>query len=143
MSLVAHVFTKGKCEPNPGFGAFGVVFLDERGEVLGAEGLFAGDDCTNNTVEYDAVVFALRNLERYYGCDNNDDVMVKFYINSDVGAQLDGKRAVRQDRLKPLYAQVKELERPFGKVYYFRARRSDSCVKIAREVAEMAWRARG
>ena len=56
------IYTDGGSRGNPGAAAIGVVFCNEKEEVIKKFGEFLGDHMTNNDAEYQAVIFALKKI---------------------------------------------------------------------------------
>jgi ribonuclease HI len=111
-----EVYTDGACEPrNPGgIPAFGFVVYHE-GVLIHEESGAYNEPGTSNIAEYAGIIAALAYLA---GAGLTGE---RVEIKSDsqlVINQLSGYWAVRSNNLKPLYWQVKELERLFLKVSY-------------------------
>ena len=56
------IYTDGGSRGNPGKAAIGVVFCNEKGQVIKKYGEYLGDALTNNDAEYQAIIFALKKL---------------------------------------------------------------------------------
>ena len=52
------IFTDGGSRGNPGPGALGVVFVNEKGQDFRKYSEFLGEELTNNEAEYQAVILA-------------------------------------------------------------------------------------
>ena len=90
----------GGSRGNPGPAASGIVFSLPDGTVLGEYSRFLGHT-TNNQAEYDAVILALENLDRYPAESYH------FYMDSKlVVEQLSGNWKVKHPDIKPLVAKI-------------------------------------
>jgi len=101
MTLLAH--TDGASRGNPGESGIGVVIRDETGKTLTAISDYIGK-ATNNIAEYKALLTCLQ-LAQETNC-------TKLVVHSDselMVRQIRGTYKVKDQGLKPLFAQVQEL----------------------------------
>jgi ribonuclease HI len=108
--------TDGGSRGNPGPAGIGVVFSDSEGQII-AEFKECIGDATNNIAEYRALILALEKAKDFSAeeieCRLDSELVVK---------QLSGEYKVKDDKLKPLFAQVQELSF-FKPVKYIHVRR--------------------
>jgi ribonuclease HI len=103
--LIIH--TDGASLGNPGLAAIGAIIKDEQGREIAGISRRIGQ-ATNNQAEYRAIIAALEEAIRL-GAEEVD-------IKSDselIVNQVSGEYRVRKPALKPLYRQVKQLQRQF------------------------------
>jgi ribonuclease HI/ADP-ribose pyrophosphatase YjhB (NUDIX family) len=108
----AIVYTDGGSRGNPGPSASGFVIMTTDKEIIDEGGEYLGIT-TNNQAEYKAVVVALESAKRLELKD------LDFYIDSLlVVNQLNGKWRVKNEELRPVYEQIKELAKNFDSVKF-------------------------
>jgi ribonuclease HI len=101
------IYCDGGARGNPGPAAIGFVVKDGQGQPLEACGLVIGQ-ATNNIAEYQAVVAALRWLDRSFP---GPETQVRFHLDSLlVTSQLNGTYKIKNARLRELVFQVRSLE---------------------------------
>lgn len=61
------IYTDGGSRGNPGKAAIGVVFYNERDQIIKKYSEYLGDNLTNNDAEYNAVIFALKKFKALFG----------------------------------------------------------------------------
>lgn len=113
-NIIIH--TDGGARGNPGPAGVGVVIeidnkktdnLDNRVEISKYIG-----EATNNQAEYQAVIEALKYLEENY---LEEGIEAKFYLDSElVVEQLNGKYKVKNEGLKPLFYEARDLVLKLG-----------------------------
>ena len=95
--------TDGASRGNPGEAGAGACIFDSAGEEVFADCRYLGQ-CTNNVAEYEALLLGLQAA----GCLKIDDLDVR--LDSElIVRQLEGRYQVKDEKLKPLYREVKEL----------------------------------
>ncbi|KKS17169.1 MAG: Ribonuclease H [candidate division WWE3 bacterium GW2011_GWC1_41_7] len=104
--------TDGGARGNPGPGALGVVLRDSSNEKIYEMGKYLGV-CTNNEAEYLALIEGMAAAH-----DKKAKTLVCKLDSELVVKQLKGQYKVKNERLKVLYARVKELEKNFSSVGY-------------------------
>ncbi len=97
------LYTDGASRGNPGEAGAGAVLMDCHGNELAAQSLYLGQ-CTNNAAEYQALIAGLKTaLEA--GCRD-----LNIFLDSElIVRQVEGRYKVKNEQLKPLFAQVKNL----------------------------------
>lgn len=109
--------TDGGARGNPGPGGAGFVLEDETGSVVRSGGRYLG--CvTNNNAEYEALIWGLRTAIDH-GVTN-----LRVCADSElVVRQINGQYRVKNEGLKPLFAQAKALLSRFASVEVTHVRR--------------------
>jgi ribonuclease HI len=101
------VFSDGAARGNPGPAGAGAVLKDANGNVIVKRGLSLGKT-TNNVAEYKGLILGLTEAQkrgvREVEVRADSELMIK---------QLNGKYAVRNEGLKPLYNEAKALLESF------------------------------
>lgn len=109
--------TDGGARGNPGPAGIGCVIESETGEMLETISKFLGEK-TNNQAEYQAVIEGLKK------CRDMGASSVYVYADSELLVkQANGEYKVKNEGLKPLFAEVKMLEASIGAVRYEHVRR--------------------
>lgn len=107
-----HIYTDGACRKNPGPSAIGIVFLDNKGNLIAEHKECIGMG-TNNEAEYKAIIKALQLGTAY--CRKK----VNIFSDSElVINQINGVYAIKVDRLQDLCRAVKDMERLYQEVIY-------------------------
>lgn len=109
MNNTLYIYCDGGARGNPGPGAIGVVFKDEKGKLV--KTLFKTIGLvTNNEAEYRAVIEMLAQLK------NQQFTAAFVYLDSRlVVEQLNGRFRVKEPRLQELILKVRSLEVEIGK----------------------------
>jgi ribonuclease HI len=102
-------YTDGASRGNPGNAGIGILFVDEKGDIIKEICEYIGQT-TNNIAEYTAMVTALKeaiemNFEEIE-IISDSELMVK---------QINGEYQVKNEGLKPLYKEACELLKEFKK----------------------------
>ena len=130
----AIIHTDGACLGNPGPAGAGFVITDQKGAQL-AEGCVPIGHGTNNIAEYHAVLAALRQATELG--------LTHVIVRSDselLCKQMWGQYRVKDDNLKRLHIQVREVMRQFTKVLFEHVPRekNERADKLAGEAARQA-----
>ena len=124
------VYIDGASRGNPGEAGVGIIVYDENKKPLRQFGCYFGK-LTNNMAEYMALTFALIVLL---------ELGVKsatVYSDSELLIrQLNGKYRVKNERILPLYLQIKYILRSFKKIKFCHIRREKN--KAADRLANRA-----
>lgn len=113
-NIIIH--TDGGARGNPGPAGIGVLIEIVNKETDNSENRveiskYIGEK-TNNQAEYQAVIEALKYLEENY---SEEDIEAKFYLDSElVVEQLNGKYKVKNEGLKPLFYEARDLVLKLG-----------------------------
>ncbi len=97
------LFTDGASRGNPGEAGAGVQILDNQGRELATLGKYLGQ-CTNNMAEYHALILGLGEARKL------GNRKISIYLDSElIVRQIEGRYKVKDTKLKPLFAKVREL----------------------------------
>jgi ribonuclease HI len=117
MAQTLFINTDGGSRRNPGHAATGYVIKDDAGNVLELCGNYIGIQ-TNNVAEYQAVLHAYQKIKERWGSEVGG-LTLKFYTDSQlVVNQLQGSFRIKNEGLKKLISQIKQLEGEFKDVQY-------------------------
>lgn len=106
----AVIYVDGGSRGNPGPGALGVVFFDDRGKNIKEYSHYLGE-VTNNQAEYEAVIFALQKAKQLKFKN------VEIRVDSElVGRQLLGEYKIKDPDLQPLFIKAWNLRLDYEKV---------------------------
>lgn len=118
----------GGARGNPGPGAIGIIIRKE-GQILEKYSGFIGENVTNNTAEYEALIKSLELASKYtkeeVTCILDSELIVR---------QLLGEYKVRHPELLKLFLKVQKLQERFGKIRYLHVSRWNKFQKIADEL---------
>lgn len=106
-----YINTDGGSRGNPGPAAIGVVFTNEEGEVIHSHKECIGN-ATNNEAEYQAIIKALELLlkSKWFKENNIAEKKVVCRLDSQlVVEQINGNYKIKQDHIKLLIAQVRQM----------------------------------
>jgi ribonuclease HI len=128
--VILIAYTDGASRGNPGQAGIGVVFFNDKEEVVAELSEYIGE-ATNNVAEYTAVIRALEKGLELGG------VEISLFTDSELLAkQVNGEYAVRNEGLIPLYKQVINLKGEFDKFKVTHVPREKN--KIADSLANQA-----
>lgn len=97
------LYSDGGSRGNPGPSAAGFVIKDDRGVIVASQGIYLGK-LTNNQAEYKALLLGLANVEEIA-----PGAHVTCYLDSElIVKQLNQEYRVRDEKLKPLFAAVRD-----------------------------------
>lgn len=107
-----QIYSDGGSRNNPGLAAFAYLIYGESGEVLEQRGDFLGI-ATNNFAEYKGLLAALEASLKYQpteiACFLDSELIVK---------QLNGEYRVKDENLKKIYFEIKDILQKLGKVSF-------------------------
>lgn len=127
---LAVAYADGASRGNPGPAAYGVVFVLEDGMPLCGEGEAIGR-ATNNVAEYRGLIAALKRLRDW----GHAHAIVR--LDSElVVRQMQGRYKVKNEGLKPLFAEAKALAADFQKLRIEHVPRADNA--LADSLANLA-----
>ena len=112
------IYTDGGSRGNPGPSAIGVVFCNEKGEVIKkySEQI---DDGTNNEAEYQAVIFALKKFKAIFGNKLAGQSEIELRADSELLVkQLNGEYKILEPKIQSLFLAVWNLKLDFKKVKF-------------------------
>jgi len=113
------IYTDGGSRGNPGPGAMGVIFCNEKDQVIKSYSEFLGEDLTNNEAEYKAVIFALKKFKQLFGkkLAKNSEVEIKSDSEFLV-KQLNGEYKIKDSKIQHLFLKAWNLKLDFKKVKF-------------------------
>jgi len=128
-----EIFIDGASRGNPGPSGIGIVFFDDKKNIVKKIFKFIGN-ATNNVAEYTAFIYALQEalIDRY------EDV--KIASDSELlTRQLRGEYRVKNENLKPFYEQFLHLSRGFNRIEVVSIGRKDNSIadKLANKAIDL------
>ena len=112
------IYTDGGSRGNPGPAAVGVLFCNEKDQIIKKYSEYLGE-ATNNEAEYRAVIFALKKVKQLFGKKKVRDLEIE--INSDselLVSQLRGLYKILEPRIGELFLKVWNLKIDFKNVIF-------------------------
>ena len=110
------IYTDGGSRGNPGHAASAFIIKSEKGETLVEKGEYIGI-ATNNEAEYLAVLRAFEAMVLDYKDLNLTEVEVRA-DSKLVVEQLSGNWKIKNDRIRVLNDNIRQVEQNMGKVTY-------------------------
>lgn len=127
-----YLYCDGASRGNPGPAAIAYLIKDEAGTILQKDSKRI-PDCTNNTAEYNAIIWGLRACHRF----TSTEVIVCSDSNLTIN-QINRKWKINVQNLITLFFEVKKEEQSFNKVVYLQKSRYDKNLIEADKLANMA-----
>jgi len=115
--MIANLYTDGGARGNPGPSAIGIVLKDIDKKDIDTLGVYLGT-ATNNFAEYTALITGIKLAK-----EKNITELNCFLDSELVVKQLNGLYKVREETLKELCNQVKELGKTFTSITFTHIRR--------------------
>ncbi len=113
------IYTDGGSRGNPGQAAIGVVFCNEKGQVIKKFGEYLGDNFTNNEAEYQAIIFALKKFKALFGKAIAEISDVEIRADSElVVKQLNGKYKLLEPKIQQFFIEIWNLKFDFKSVKF-------------------------
>jgi ribonuclease HI len=113
------IYTDGASRGNPGPSAAGVIFCNQKGQVIKEYSEFLGDNLTNNEAEYRAVIFALKKFKAIFGKKLTKNTEVELRSDSELlTKQLSGEYKILEPQIQKLFIQIWNLKTDFKKVQF-------------------------
>ncbi len=98
--------TDGGSRGNPGEGAIGFVFCDEKGKVIKSYGQAIGL-CTNNEAEYKALIFALKKTKALFGKEKVKSLEIEVRSDSELLIkQMKGEYKIQDEKIGKLFLEI-------------------------------------
>jgi ribonuclease HI len=114
------IYTDGGARGNPGPAGAGVVFYNEQGKIVKKISKYIGK-ATNNQAEYKALILGLKEAI------NLKPFLVDFFLDSELLVrQIQGQYRVKNNKLKVLHQEAKELINKFEKINFNHTVREDN-----------------
>jgi len=119
------IYADGGSRGNPGPGAIGVVFCNEKGQIIKKYSKFLGESFTNNEAEYQAVIFALKKFKQLFGKKLAKNSEVELKTDSEfLVKQLKGEYKILNPKIQPLFLTLWNLKLDFKRVKFKKIARS-------------------
>lgn len=113
------IYTDGGSRNNPGPSAIGVVFYNEKNQLIKSYSEYLGDNFTNNEAEYQAVIFALKKFKALFGKKIAENSEIELRTDSEfLLKQLKGEYKVLEPRMQSLFITVWNLRIDFKKIKF-------------------------
>ena len=111
--------TDGGSRGNPGPGAIGIIFSNEKGQSLKEYSEYLGDNFTNNEAEYRAVIFALQKFKALFGKKLAQNSEIELKSDSELLIkQLNGEYKILDPKIQSLFLKVWNLRLDFKKIRF-------------------------
>ncbi len=133
------IYTDGGSRGNPGRAGAGVVFCNEKGQIVKRYSQYLGDNLTNNEAEYQALIFALKKFKAVFGKKLAKNSEVEVRSDSELMVkQLNGEYKVIDPKIQPLFLEVWNLKFDFKKVKFKHIKRDKNTEadKLVNEVLD-------
>ena len=118
------IYTDGGARGNPGPGAAGFAFYNEKGEIFKKYSQYLGDDITNNDAEYQAAILALKKFKQIFGSKIAKISEIELKTDSELLVkQLNGKYKIVNPKIQSLFLTLWNLKLDFKKVKFTRISR--------------------
>ncbi|MBU4285253.1 ribonuclease HI family protein [Patescibacteria group bacterium] len=112
------IYTDGGSRGNPGPGAIGVIFSDEKGKIIKEYAEKIGR-ATNNEAEYEAVIFALQKAKLLFGKKQAKEMDLELRTDSElIFKQMNGKYKILDRKIEQLFLKTWNLKIDFGNVKF-------------------------
>ena len=113
------IYTDGGSRGNPGKAALGVVFCNEKEQVIKKYGEYLGDNLTNNEAEYSAVIFALKKFKSLFGKAVAEISEVEMRSDSELLVkQMNGEYKILDEKIQKFFIEIWNLKMDFKKVKF-------------------------
>lgn len=118
--------TDGGSRGNPGEGAIGIVFSDEKGKIIKSYGEKIGF-CTNNEAEYKALIFALKKAKQVFGKDKIKSYEIEVRSDSELlVSQMNGRYKIQDEKIGKLFLEVWNLRVELPKINFVAIKRESN-----------------
>ena len=113
------IYTDGGSRGNPGKAGIGVVFCNEKEQIIKKYGEYLGDNLTNNDAEYQAIIFALKKFKAIFGKAIAEISDVEIRADSElVVKQLNGKYKLLEPKIQQFFIEIWNLKFDFKSVKF-------------------------
>jgi len=111
---VLNVYTDGASRGNPGPSSIGIVFKDSSGKIIWQQNKALGK-ATNNEAEYQALIYAMKHVNRYH------PEKIIFYSDSELMiSQMKGEYKIKDPKIQKLFLEAWNRKIDLGKKVEFR-----------------------
>lgn len=113
------IYTDGASRGNPGKASIGVVFCNEKDQIIKEYSEYLGDNLTNNEAEYRAVIFALRKFKSLFGKEIAKKSEIEIKSDSELMVkQLKGEYKLINENIQKMFIEIWNLKIDFGAVKF-------------------------
>ncbi|MEK7061886.1 MAG: ribonuclease HI family protein [Patescibacteria group bacterium] len=113
------IYTDGGSRGNPGKAALGVVFCNEKEQVIKKYGEYLGDNLTNNEAEYSAVIFALKKFKAFFGKAVAEISEIEIRSDSELLVkQMNGEYKILDEKIQKFFIEIWNLKMDFKAVKF-------------------------
>jgi len=113
------IYTDGGSRGNPGKAAIGVVFYNEKDQIIKKYGEYVGDNLTNNDAEYMAVIFALKKFKSLFGKSIAEISEVEIRSDSELLVkQMNGEYKLSDEKIQKFFIEIWNLKIDFKNVKF-------------------------
>ncbi|MEK7541111.1 MAG: ribonuclease HI family protein [Patescibacteria group bacterium] len=113
------IYTDGGSRGNPGKAAIGVVFCNEKEQVIKKYGEYLDDNLTNNEAEYSAVIFALKKFKALFGKAIAEISEVEIRSDSELLVkQMNGRYKLSDEKIQKFFIEIWNLKIDFKGVKF-------------------------
>ena len=113
------IYTDGGSRGNPGKAALGVVFYNEREQIIKKYGEYLGNNLTNNDAEYSAVIFALKKFKALFGKAIAETSEVEIRSDSELMVkQLNGEYKIENEKIQKFFIEIWNLKIDFKSIKF-------------------------
>jgi ribonuclease HI len=113
------IYTDGGSRGNPGKSAIGVIFCNEKEQVIKKYGEYIGDKLTNNEAEYMAVIFALKKFKTLFGKMLVENTDLEIRADSEfLVKQINGEYKILDEKIQKLFIETWNLKLDFKSIKF-------------------------
>ncbi len=113
------IYTDGGSRGNPGKAGIGIVFCNEKEQIIKKFGEYLGDNLTNNDAEYQAIIFALKKFKAVFGKALAKDTDLELRADSElVVKQLNGDYRLSDPKIQQFFIEIWNLKFDFKSVKF-------------------------
>jgi len=113
------IYTDGGSRGNPGKAAIGVVFCNEKEQMIKEFGEYLGDNLTNNDAEYQAVIYALKKFKALFGKAMAAVADVEIRSDSELLVnQMNAKYKIENENIQKFFIEIWNLKIDFKSVKF-------------------------
>lgn len=113
------IYTDGGSRGNPGPGAIGAVFCNEKGQTIKEYSEFLGENITNNEAEYKAVILSLKKFKALFGKELAKNSEIEIRSDSELMVkQLNSQYKILEPKIQQLFIEVWNLKFDFKSIKF-------------------------
>lgn len=130
------IYTDGAVKENPGPGAVGIIFCNEKGQIFKKYGKFLGK-VTNNEAEYRGAILALEKFKAIFGKKLAKKTEIEIRTDSEfLIKQLKGEYKILDPKIQKLFLKIWNLKLDFKKVKFRQVsrKRNKEAHKLAQKI---------